>query len=58
MSQVERDDIDEKTVVEEYRKGYLLKDKVIRPSLVAVSKKTASVPENEEKENTIIEEES
>ncbi|MCX8027959.1 MAG: nucleotide exchange factor GrpE [Thermodesulfovibrionales bacterium] len=40
MSQVERDDIAENTVVEEFRKGYILKDKVIRPSLVVVSKKT------------------
>jgi len=34
MSQAERDDIDEMTVVEEFRKGYRLKDKVLRPSLI------------------------
>ncbi|MDO9288832.1 MAG: nucleotide exchange factor GrpE [Thermodesulfovibrionales bacterium] len=39
MTQVERDDVDENTVVEEFRKGYMLRDKVLRPSLVAVSKK-------------------
>ena len=39
MTQVERDDVEDKTVVEEFRKGYLLGDKVIRPSLVAVSKR-------------------
>ncbi len=39
MSMVERDDVDEMTVVEELRKGYMYKDKVLRPSLVAVSKK-------------------
>ncbi|MEK6583183.1 MAG: nucleotide exchange factor GrpE [Nitrospirota bacterium] len=39
MTQVERDDVDEHTVVEEFRKGYMLRDKVLRPSLVAVSKK-------------------
>ncbi len=62
MTQVERDDIDGKTVVEEFRKGYMLRDKVLRPSLVAVSKKPA---ERQEKEGTgeeikikIIEEES
>ena len=62
MTQVERDDIDEKTVVEEFRKGYMLRDKVLRPSLVAVSKKLV---ERQEKEETgeeikikIIEEES
>lgn len=40
MSQVERDDVENNTVVEELRKGYLYNEKVIRPSLVAVSKKT------------------
>lgn len=39
MSQVERTDVDDKTVVEEFRKGYMFWDKVLRPSLVAVSKK-------------------
>jgi molecular chaperone GrpE len=39
MSQVVREDIADNLVVEEYRKGYMLKDKVLRPSLVAVSKK-------------------
>ena len=61
MSQVERDDVDEKTVVEEFRKGYMLKDKVLRPSLVAVSKKPFEGQEEEEEEITInknIEEES
>lgn len=40
MSQVERDDVEDKTVVEEFRKGYMYGDKVLRASLVAVSKKT------------------
>lgn len=48
MTQVERDDIDEMTVVEEFRKGYRVKDKVLRPSLVSVSKKTGSTEEHEE----------
>ncbi len=39
ISQVEREDVDENIVVEELRKGYMLKDKVLRASLVAVSKK-------------------
>lgn len=39
MSQVERADAEDRTVVEEFRKGYMLGDKVLRPSLVAVSKK-------------------
>ena len=41
MSQVERNDVHENTVVEEFRKGYMLNDKVLRPSLVSVSKKPA-----------------
>jgi molecular chaperone GrpE len=66
MSQVERDDVDDNTVVEEFRKGYMLKDKVLRPSLVAVSKKIAAdvrgeqeikVTEKKEKENKNLEEE-
>jgi molecular chaperone GrpE len=39
MSQVERDDMDEKMVAEEMRAGYRFRDKVLRPSLVAVSVK-------------------
>jgi molecular chaperone GrpE len=38
MSMIERPDVDEKTVVEEFRKGYMFGDKVLRPSLVVVSK--------------------
>jgi molecular chaperone GrpE len=55
MTQVERDDVAEKTITEEYRKGYRLRDKVLRPSLVAVSKKMVSEPvkeESEERETT------
>lgn len=47
MSQIVRTDVDEMTVVEEYRKGYKLNDKVIRPSLVAVSKRSEEEPEAE-----------
>ena len=39
MSQVERDDMDDKMVAEEFRAGYRFRDKVLRPSLVAVSVK-------------------
>lgn len=37
MTQTEREDLDEKMVAEELRSGYLYRDKVLRPSLVAVS---------------------
>lgn len=40
MSQVERDDMDEKLIAEEFRAGYKYRDKVLRPSLVAVSVKS------------------
>jgi molecular chaperone GrpE len=45
MTQVERDDVAEKTVVEEFRKGYTYRDKVLRASMVAVSRKPASEEE-------------
>jgi molecular chaperone GrpE len=45
MTLIEREDIEEKIVVEEFRKGYIFKDKVLRPSLVAVSKKPIEVVE-------------
>jgi len=60
MTLVERDDIEENIVVEEFRKGYMFRDKVIRASLVGVSKKPAKCKEEEKAENEIkiIEEES
>ena len=59
MAQVERADVEDKTVVEEYRKGYTYNDKVIRPSLVAVSKKVSEDEtggEENQKNNDIKEE--
>ncbi len=47
MSQVERQDIPEKMVAEEFRAGYRYREKVLRPSLVSVSVK----PQNSEKQN-------
>ena len=38
MAQVEKPDVQSNTVIEEFRKGYLYREKVMRPSLVAVSK--------------------
>ncbi len=46
MSQIERQDIPEKMVAEEFRAGYRYRDKVLRPSLVSVSVK----PQNSEKQ--------
>jgi molecular chaperone GrpE len=39
IAAVERDDVAESTVVEQIRKGYLLRGKVIRPSIVKVAVK-------------------
>lgn len=44
---VERDDIPEGTVVEEVQKGYLFKDRLLRPALVKVSKRTEKAEEPE-----------
>jgi molecular chaperone GrpE len=40
MLQVETDDQEENTVVEEFQKGYLLNNRVLRPALVSVAKNT------------------
>ena len=47
MSQVESIAYQPNTVVEEYHKGYLLRDRLLRPSLVSVAK----TPESQEKKN-------
>ena len=61
MTQVIRDDVESNTVVEEFRKGYMLKEKVLRPSLVAVSKQSETNHEEESEEeikiNKIIDDE-
>ena len=54
MSQVERNDTEDNTVVEEFRRGYMLRDKVLRPALVAVSKKTVKSEWQEQEEETEI----
>ncbi len=40
MSQIASDENEENTVMAEFRKGYMLNDRVLRASLVGVSKKT------------------
>ncbi len=39
MSQIETEDAEEDTVIKEFRKGYMLRDRVLRAALVGVSKK-------------------
>lgn len=48
VSREERDDLEEHTVVEEIRKGYLFRDRVIRPSMVKVSVKPSRSKESKE----------
>lgn len=48
IAAVERDDVVGCVVVEEVRKGYIMKDKVIRPSIVKVSVKPSSKSQNKE----------
>jgi molecular chaperone GrpE len=50
MAQVEREDLEEKMVAEELRAGYLYRDKVLRPSLVAVSVKPQKKAEGQPSE--------
>ena len=49
MGQLERDDCPPNTVVEEMQRGYLLNDRLLRPSMVMVSKKSCAAS-GEEKE--------
>jgi molecular chaperone GrpE len=48
MSQVETDEVEENIVVKEFRKGYKLRDRVIRAALVGVSKRPAVKEEKSE----------
>ncbi|MGQ9781252.1 MAG: nucleotide exchange factor GrpE [Nitrososphaeria archaeon] len=45
VATIEKEDVEEGTIVEEIRKGYIMKDKVIRPSIVKVAVKPCSRPE-------------
>ena len=49
VSYIETDNVPENTVVEEVRRGYALKGRVIRPSLVIVSKRKMSKDQELEK---------
>ncbi len=46
MSQVESEDTEENTIVKEFRKGYMLKERVLRAAMVGVSAKPAHDDEN------------
>ncbi|MEM2999905.1 MAG: nucleotide exchange factor GrpE [Candidatus Bathyarchaeia archaeon] len=50
VATVEQDDVEENVVVEEVRRGYRMKGKVIRPSIVKVSKSPKSQKEADKHE--------
>ncbi len=47
MMEIEDDSKEPGTVVQEIQKGFLMKDRLLRPSLVAVSKKSNSSKDNQ-----------
>jgi len=49
MMEVEDDSKDPGTIVQEIQKGFMMKDRLLRPSLVAVSKKKADEKQNNKK---------
>jgi len=52
MTEIENNKVDPGTIVQEMQSGYMFGDRLLRPSLVAVSKKTVQKnPKNEEKSN-------
>ncbi|MBA3967586.1 MAG: nucleotide exchange factor GrpE, partial [Nitrospirales bacterium] len=38
VTQVESEGVDPNTVIEEFQKGYLLHDRILRPAMVSVAK--------------------
>ena len=49
MMEVEDDKKDSGTIVQEIQKGFMMKDRLLRPSLVAVSKKKQETKEKSQK---------
>jgi molecular chaperone GrpE len=49
MMEVEDDTKDQGTIVQEIQKGFMMKDRLLRPSLVAVSKKKAEEKQDDHK---------
>jgi len=50
MSQIETEEAEENTVVKEFRKGYMLRDRVLRAALVGVAKKQTQSKKSESEE--------
>ena len=54
MMEIEDDQKEPGTIIQEIQKGFMMKDRLLRPSLVGVSKKTENKEEKSEenKENS------
>ena len=57
MMEIEDDTKDQGTIVQEIQKGFMMKDRLLRPSLVAVSKKKVEKKQNNQKDKEIEEKE-
>ena len=53
MMEVEDDEKEAGTIVQEIQKGFMMKDRLLRPSLVCVSKKTQKAAETTKKTDKI-----
>ena len=53
MMEIEDDQKEPGTIIQEVQKGFMIKDRLLRPSLVGVSKKTQKIDDKSEenKEN-------
>jgi molecular chaperone GrpE len=51
MMEIEKDDIEPGTIVQEILPGYTLHDRLLRPAMVGVSKNTQENQDNKDKEN-------
>lgn len=52
MMEIEKEDVDEGTVVQEIQPGYIMHDRLLRPAMVGVSKKPSTKKLNNIKEKT------
>jgi molecular chaperone GrpE len=54
MMEVENDDLDEGVVIQEIQSGYMMHDRLLRPAMVGVSKKSQKKPDIEGKTENIV----
>ena len=51
MMEIEDDSKDQGTIVKEIQKGFMMKDRLLRPSLVGVAKKTSKKSDKKDDKN-------